>query len=871
MSIYQDIVTWSEAELSEWQRDALRRIVQNGGCNDADISELAFLCKRESGVPISEDLGISAVPITHADVPEQAEANTPVSLTGMSEFVNVNRISEDAQLDIPETGITVVFGNNGSGKSGYIRVLKKACRARGCDDEEVYPNIYNDNGEEPSAKISYKQGDGANEFEWDEDETAPASLSAINVFDSKSAQIHVTEENELLYQPFGTDLVPALIDVVDRVAAVIRRESQVAAQSADNFAEIGPTTAAGIFVRGITGDTTDEQITQATTFTEVEEGELKKAKELLASIETKDPTKEIEIKNRTRASLLSLKTAMAELPGKLSKEAVAAANSQRETNKTLSVAAEEAAKGFGGLEVSGVGGAVWKSLWESARRYSEGVAYPAIKFPNLDGKCVLCHQDYSQEAKLRMGSFEDFVKNDIQTQLAESNLVTSRSVESYQYMRIRPASCEAGLVALDTLNPALKLKSEAFFNSYEERKQLIINLYTNDSAAGELEDPADLGPDIDALVAVIDSEVAELNKQKTGEISKASVQASINELDARRLAQIAVPRIKAEIARKNSVVKYQTALQSAVTTRMTNKAKQLSDSLSGELATNFIEEIRGLRVHHKVDVELQPSGARKGVAYHRIVSPTANGSAVPLMDVLSEGEFRAVAIAAFMTEVNSSPSNSGVVFDDPVTSLDHERKASIAKRIIEESTKRQVIVFTHDLPFVFDLANAAKKIEITPVYRTMYVNTGDRATGNIEDDLPWDGKTPEKRVKELRSRLQTLTAAHTKNDPSYADQVDTFNNKLRQTWEAAVEKILLHGVVKRFDRDVKTSEVRYLVNNITPEDNQRIFDAIAKCGPAVHDTPEERTEPVPEPAELEADLNNLSEWIDEVKARHAAV
>jgi len=868
MSIYQDIVTWSEAELFGWQRDALRRIVQNGGCNERDIIELAFLCKKESGVPLFEDLGVSVLPIKQEDVPKQAEANAPVSLTGMGEFINVNRISEDAQLDIPETGVTVVFGNNGSGKSGYIRVLKKACRARGFDDEEVYPNIYNDNGEEPSAKITFKEGDEAKEFEWDEDEPTPASLSAINVFDSKSAQIHVTEENELLYQPFGTDLVPALIDVVDRVAVVIRREMQGAAQSVDNFAEIGSTTVAGIFVRGVTVSTTDEQIEQATTFTDVEEGQLKKARELLASIETKDPTQEIEIKNRTRASLVSLKTAMANLPVQLSKEHIVVATTQRDKNNALSIADEEAAKGFNGLEISGVGGTVWKALWESARRYSEGVAYPAIKFPNLEGKCVLCHQDYSEEAKSRMGSFEDFVKNDIQTQLAESNLLTSRSVEGYQYLRIRPVSCEAGLAALDTLNPVLKVKCEAFFDSYEERKQLIINSYTNDTGTGEIKDPADLGSDIDALVAVIDSEVEDLNKQKTGEVSKTSVQATINELDARRLAKIALPRIKAEITRRNSVIKYQVALQSVVTTRMTNKAKQLSDTLSGELANNFVAEIRKLRVHNKVDVELQPSGARKGVAYHKIVSPTANGSSVPLMDVLSEGEFRAVAIAAFMTEVNSSPSNSGIVFDDPVTSLDHERKASIAHRIIEESTKRQVIVFTHDLPFVFDLANEAKKIDVTPVYRTMYVNTGDRATGNVEDDLPWDGKSPEKRVRELRSRLQTLTAAHTKNDPSYTDQVDTFNNKLRQTWEAAVEKILLYEVVTRFDRVVQTSKVRYLVNNITPEDNQRISDAITKCGPSVHDTPEERTEPVPEPSELEADLNNLAEWINEVKARH---
>jgi energy-coupling factor transporter ATP-binding protein EcfA2 len=871
MSIYQDIVEWSEVELTEWQRDALRRIVQNGSCDESDVAELVYLCKKESGVPIDEDLGLTAVPIRLEDVPEQVSADTPVSLTGMDGFVNVNRIAGDAVLAIPESGLTVVFGNNGSGKSGYIRVLKKSCRARGSDDEEVYPNIYTDDDTEPSAVVHYKEGEEDLGFEWDEDKETPSALSAINVFDSKSAQIHVSEENELLYQPFGTDLVPALIEVVDKVAAQVRLELRTVSHTVENFPEIGPDTTAGTFLKSITADTTEEQIVNALTFSDADKAALLKAREQLATIDTKDPTKEIEIRRRLKTSLVTLKTGLSSLPEKLSKTHVNTAIAQREANATLTKAAAEAAKSFDGLDMEGVGGAVWKQLWESARQYSETVAYPGTSFPNLDEKCVLCHQDLSDDAKEQMQSFESFVKNDIQTKLNASNQTISQSIDGYGYIHVRPANCEAGLASLDTNHSELKAKCESFFTFYQTQKQLIIDSYKNQVDTDGSEEPADLGPEIDVITAAIDTEIVELEKQKTGEVSRVTVQKIVNELDSKRLAQIALPRVRAEIQRKNKVSKYEGAVQATTTTRMTNKATELSDGLSGELATDFVEEIRKLKVQYKVDVQLQKSRAKKGVSYHKVVSPTADGSSVPLTEILSEGEFRAVAMAAFMTEVNSSPSKSAIIFDDPVTSLDHERKAAIAKRIAEESKERQVVVFTHDLPFVFDLANAAKKIDTQPEYRTMYVTTGNKATGNIDEDLPWDGKSPQRRVKELRARLEALTAAHKASDPKYPEQVDAFNNKLRQTWEAAVEKILLHGVVKRFDRDIKTSEVRYLVGNVTAEDNQRIFDAIAKCGPAVHDTPEERTEPIPEPEELELDLANLDEWITEVRARHNAV
>ena len=53
--------------------------------------------------------------------------------------------------------------------------------------------------------------------------------------------------------------------------------------------------------------------------------------------------------------------------------------------------------------------------------------------------------------------------------------------------------------------------------------------------------------------------------------------------------------------------------------------------------------------------------------------------------------------------------SSGIILDDPVTSLDLEWRDTIAKILAKEAKNRQVIVFTHDLPFLYLLLKSAEE------------------------------------------------------------------------------------------------------------------------------------------------------------------
>ena len=90
--------------------------------SDHDIDELTAHCRAAD--PQAEPLTAEHIRSPDAGLP-------PVQLCQIGEAQNINALVEAQRLGFLTTGITIVYGDNGSGKSGYVRVLKRACRARG--------------------------------------------------------------------------------------------------------------------------------------------------------------------------------------------------------------------------------------------------------------------------------------------------------------------------------------------------------------------------------------------------------------------------------------------------------------------------------------------------------------------------------------------------------------------------------------------------------------------------------------------------------------------------------------------------------------------------------------------------------------------
>jgi hypothetical protein len=68
------------------------------------------------------------------DIPGSPVTSAGVQLVALKDLTGVNALAPDQTLTFGPSGLTVVYGDNASGKSGYARLLKRVVGARVHDD-----------------------------------------------------------------------------------------------------------------------------------------------------------------------------------------------------------------------------------------------------------------------------------------------------------------------------------------------------------------------------------------------------------------------------------------------------------------------------------------------------------------------------------------------------------------------------------------------------------------------------------------------------------------------------------------------------------------------------------------------------------------
>lgn len=157
-----NILAWS-VDSPGWQRDALRRLATQAALEPAEIDELASICKGDKpAVPLEAE---------HLRGPNRDQGE--VYLRQVHGVRHVNALASDQKLTLHRVGLTIIYGDNGSGKSGYARILKKVCRARMPGrGEEIGPDIYDAAPGTPSATIEYAVGGQNRTCAWQLGQTA---------------------------------------------------------------------------------------------------------------------------------------------------------------------------------------------------------------------------------------------------------------------------------------------------------------------------------------------------------------------------------------------------------------------------------------------------------------------------------------------------------------------------------------------------------------------------------------------------------------------------------------------------------------------------------------------------------------------------
>src|SRR5665811_1445553 len=166
MQVLLDILEWS-TQLPDWERDALRRVVTQHEVTDTGIDELLSLLKTTKRAQPPDETQPPAKPFSAADIPARPDEASPMRLESLHDLENVNALAPAQCLSFEEIGLTVIYGENASGKSGYARVLKRACRARG--EEPVLTDVTQEASEPPRAIFDIRRGEHERTVTWEEE------------------------------------------------------------------------------------------------------------------------------------------------------------------------------------------------------------------------------------------------------------------------------------------------------------------------------------------------------------------------------------------------------------------------------------------------------------------------------------------------------------------------------------------------------------------------------------------------------------------------------------------------------------------------------------------------------------------------------
>lgn len=705
----------------------------------------------------------------------------------------VNALIEGQAIEFSQF-LTIIYGANGSGKSGYIRLLKRIFYSK--SPEEILPNVHIEHGhKEIKAELVFSAAGSDIPLEYPINQDA-AEFGQFSVFDGKSVIKHLEQKNEFEFRPAGlsffAEYSAAIVQLEQRLQVDVAAKSTLNQYGLwfDGDSEIKT------FVEGLSANTTAADLKKYTPYSEEDKTQhaalQKSYDELLIASAGKDK----EIGNlQTYNRLLS--------ENKLSVKALnkffTAENIKAINDKINDVVAKEATAKAEGIEnfqtdkIEGIGTEEWKKFIVAADVFAKKQNENPNAYPEDGDNCLLCHQPLSEDAQQLIENCFSFIKS-----VAEQQAKTAREELTALKEQMEKLSFDlfpADGILTSWLSTTHATELAAIKKSLTDQKALAASLVADMTAKKAAErSPIQTSVESHTTISGKIERGIKILQDGTEKTELAKLHASKTLLEHKEKYNTHFPTLEAFV---NTLVWVKKAGKAKFEKRqITDTEKILSNKyFNQKYVDTFNAECQ--KLNGNFGIEISHTGTA-GKSYRQLRLKGRNPNAV-----LSEGEQKVIAIADFLAEMQMSDINRGIVFDDPVTSLDDYRKSEIAFRVVEIAQDKQVTVFTHDLAFVAALISHSNTL-------------------SIGHDCHWieneDGKTPgriylkntpsyEKEYKTSHKAGEYLKAARAAGPEKREENIKNGFAALRTSYEAMVVFTLFNGVVQRFEERVSVDSL----------------------------------------------------------------
>lgn len=855
MSVIREIKNWTLTQ-PDWVADATRRLFSKNELDDRDIADLVALAKQGHG--IKDPDGRIAIKLDADQDPPAKVGVKNIRLVEISDLENVNAISTDGRISFNPNGLNIIYGYNGAGKSGYTRILKKACSAR--NTEEILPNVFSTDGPvlPAQAKFKWLVADLNNEGVWVNSDVAPADLSRIAVFDSHCARVFIDDKSDVAYIPYGLDILSSLATVMGRVQEILENEQKSIRLDLTQLASLKGETAVGRLIDSLNHLTRTEDVVSLAFLTEEEEAELAFLRKLLGA---EDPGKQAVSLRRFIVRLETLKVELARITEPFLDQNISKLrllfSDLMSIDRLLKVTSNALLES--GNALAGTGSDLWEKLLHQAISFASSEVHPTHAYPDerVGSKCVLCQQPLQPEAKDRLSRFAEYLETDNKKKFdvkREEAAILFRSIKDSC-----PENFPADKVIMGELNelfPALAISLQVHITELNSRKSSILISAKDKKVEEFLPLSNNANEHLALLIQTKTDEALKLERVLSPDERKLKIRALAEFEDRLKLKEL-LPSAVTAIEVSKTKFALGGAIKGCNTIDLTRKINQLhQQTVTIALQEALAHELKQLGMSEKF-ISLELSGQRGSRMQQLRLPSSSEFSRSKLSGILSEGEQRAIALASFLAEIGLYEDESAIVFDDPISSLDHIRREKIAERLSKEAKKRQVIVFTHDLAFAWSLKDCAARFGA--IYSEKFIYSSKEKKGLSTDTLPFDGKKIPERIEQLFNLAKKAKESlEVDSDISTCDdQISLGYQRLRDTWELLVEDLLFNSTVKRFRRSIETLRLKGV--SVEGDDVKQIFAAMTRCSNFIHNGGEEAPLLMPSPDEFIADIEKLKE------------
>jgi len=737
-------------------------------------------------------------------------------LSKLENIEGVNALAENQTIEFSQN-LTIIYGANGSGKSGYVRLLKKAFYSKA--PEEILPNIHIESGHKPiNATVTFNSNGTDITLDYPANENS-IEFEQLSVFDGKSVLKHLEEKNEFAFGPAGLAFFADYTKAINRVEQKLN--SEITAKKAGNTTSDLSDLFEGesdikTLIKNLSASTKIEDLNKFTPFSEQDKTEKEKTQKqydelLLAS---KGKEKEIQKLENIKKLLGNNKQTIEGLNQYFTNEYLT-----KITNAITDCLNKEATAKAEGIEkfttdkIEGIGTVEWKNFIVAAEAFAKSQKTENFVYPEKGDHCLLCHQPLAEDAEKLIANYWAFIKS-----VAEEN----------------------ARKALEALNKEKQAFEKLNFDLFPDDNTLTVWLaekYPNELNAIKkaLSDQKTLAENIisdiqnKAANARVEINISIAHHAAIDEAIDSSTKVFRDDEQSKELEKLLKTKTFLEHKEKfnSHFSKFETYVNNQAWIKKAGNAnfakRQITDTekaLSNKYFNQkYIETFNKecIRLNGNFGIEISHTGSA-GKSHRELKLKGKKPNAV-----LSEGEQKVIAIADFIAEMQLSEVNRGIIFDDPVTSLDEKRKSEIAKRLAKESSLKQVIIFTHDLVFVSSLMGHCKDLDI---------KNDCHWIENIEGSQPgivWLRNTPsfEKDYKTSGKAKKYYDEAKKLPPESKEDKIKNGFAALRTSYEAQVVFGLFKGVVQRFEERVSVDSLKNVFFSVEIRDE--LLDSFYQC------------------------------------------